>query len=281
MSDDESHVMHTSARRPRRTRGWLRLTVGLAAAAAALATPARPAFAQDGYYLEAAGDYSPVKIAATDQSWRTGRLSGGFFENGRAGWTVALERQQRDRLVDWSAVARGFRRTGDWTFSGGVGYGNDPTFSYRHSYEGEIARTIVGTLVAHGGYRYLEFTGAKVHLIQPAATLYMPHGEVGARYFIARNQTREITTGTLLVQGTVEVHPRLKLGGGGAFGERIFDIAALAASNAEAWVGFGYAQVNAGRHVSINIGVGRAHEDPFFSQETVSLGVRYTFGGRP
>ena len=64
---------------------------------------------------------------------------------------------------------------------------------------------MVGTLVAHAGYRYLGFDSAKVHLIQPAVTLYLPHGDVGARYFIVRNATRATTTGTLLVQGTVAV----------------------------------------------------------------------------
>src|SRR5215208_819429 len=89
------------------------------------------ASAQGAYYVEAAGDQSSVKIATSEQTWRNARLSTGFFEDGRAGWSVNAERQQRDRLVDWGGSARGFRRNGDWTFSGGIGFGADPTFSYR------------------------------------------------------------------------------------------------------------------------------------------------------
>ena len=253
----------------------------IAACLALLLLDVTRASAQGGYYVEAAGDQSSVEIGVFEQTWRNARLSAGFFEDGRAGWSVNAERQQRDQLVDWGGSARGFRRNGDWTFSGGIGFGVDPTFSYRHSYEGELARTVVGTLVAHGGYRYLGFDSAKVHLIQPALTLYMPHGDVGARYFIVRNATRATTTGTLLVQGTVAVNRRVKLGGGGAFGERIFDIAALSTPNASAWVGFAYAHFTASSHWGIDVGVGRAHEDPLFSQGTLTVGVRRTFGGRP
>jgi YaiO family outer membrane protein len=135
-------------------------------------------------------------------------------------------------------------------------------------------------LVAHAGYRYVGFDSAKVHLIQPALTLYLPHGDVGARYFIVRNATRATTTGTLLIQGTVAVNRRVKLGGGGALGERIFDIAALSTPNASAWVGFAYAHFTASPQWGIDVGVGRAHEDPLFSQGTVTVGVRRTFGGR-
>ena len=246
-----------------------------------LSLDAVAASAQGGYYVEAAGDQSSVDIGTSEQTWRNARLSAGFFEDGRAGWSVNAERQQRDQLIDWGGSARGFRRNGDWTFSGGIGFGADPTFSYRHSYEGEIARSVVGTLVAHAGYRYLGFDSAKVHLIQPALTLYLPHGDVGARYFVVRNATRATTTGTLLVQGTVAVNRRVKLGGGGAFGERIFDIASLSTPNAAAWVGFAYAHFTAGPRWGFDVGVGRAHEDPLFSQGTFTVGVRHTFGGRP
>ena len=265
----------------RRSQYASRLITAIVVCAAALTLGAPVATAQNGYYVEAAGDYSPVEIATTKQTWKSARLSAGFLAEGLTGWTVSAERQQRDRLVDWGGSVRGFRRSGDWTVSGGVGLGADPSFSYRHSYEGELARTVAGTLVAHGGYRYLGFESATVHLIQPAATLYLPRGDIGARYFIVRNATRGTTTGTLLVQGTATVHRRLRLGGGGAFGERIFDIASLSTPDAASWVGFAYAHFTVSPRWGIDVGVGRAHEDPLFSQGTLTLGVRRSFGGLP
>jgi hypothetical protein len=84
----------------------------------------------------------------------------------------------------------------------------------------------------------------------------------------------------LLVQATYNVNPRVRLGGGGAFGERIFDIASLSTPNAQAWVGFGYAHITANPAWSFDVSLGRAHEDPYFSQGTLTLGVRRTFGRR-
>ena len=243
-----------------------------------VATPVR---AQGGFFVEASGDYSPVQIATTSQTWGAARLSGGFFEDGRAGWTVAMERQQRDRLVDWGGWARGFRRSGDWTFSGGFGLGADPTFSYRRSFEGELARRVVGTLVAQGGYRYLNFTTTDVHLIQPGATLYLAHGDIGVRYYIVRNASRETTTGTLQVQGTVNLNQRVRVGGGGAFGERIFDVVSLQTPSADSWVGYGYMHITASPAWSFDVGLGRARENPYFSQSMLTLGVRRTFARRP
>ena len=259
----------------------IRCFAGVVIAVATCGVAVRPALAQSGHYVDFATDYSPVAIGAADQTWRTARLSAGLFDEGHAGWSVGVERQQRERLVDWGGSVRGFRRQGDWTISGGVGLGADPSFSYRRSLEGEVARTVVGTLVAHGGYRLLTFQTATVHLIQPGATLYRSRGEIGARYFVVRNATRNTTTGTLLVQGTVTAHARLRLGGGAAFGERIFDVAALSTPNASAWVGFGYAHVLVTPEWSVDAGLGRAHEDPLFAQRTFTLSIRRMFGGRP
>jgi YaiO family outer membrane protein len=242
---------------------------------------AGPAMAQGSFFAEASGTYSPVDFGTVQQTWQSSRLSGGFLDEGRAGWTVGLQREQRDRLTDWTGSASGFRRSGDWTFSGGVGLGANPTFSYRRSFEGELARRVVGSLVAHGGYRYLDFTSASIHLIQPAVTLYLPHGDIGARYFVVRNATRATTTGTLQVHASVTVNPRLRLGGGSAFGERIFDIASLQTPTANAWVGYGYAHITASPQWSFDLSIGRAHENPSFSQGVLTLGVRRTFGKRP
>jgi YaiO family outer membrane protein len=248
---------------------------------AALTLDAPPAAAHGAFYVEGSADHSPVDFGTAEQLWQAGRISGGWLEEGRSGWNVSVERQTRGTLSDWGVSTRGFRHTGDWTFNGGLGLSADPQFSYRRSFEGEIGRTIAGSLVAHGGYRYLDFSPTTVHLIQPGATLYFPRGDIGARYFLVRNDTRETTTGTLLTQGSIAVHPRLRLGGGAAFGERIFDVASLATPHANAWVGYGFARFTASPQWGIDIGFGRAHEDPMFSQRTLTVGVRRTFGRRP
>ena len=252
----------------------LRLAVCLPFACVA-ATP--PAAAQGGIFVEASGEYSPVTIGDADISWHIGRLSAGWLDEGRSGWTAAGERHQRGSLIDWTIVASGFRRAGDWTVSGSAGATTEPDFLYRYSLEGELARRIVGTLVLHGGYRHLTFPAVDVRIVQPAASIYFPRGEVQVRAFLVRNLTLDRDSSAALLRGTVDVHRRVKLGGGAALGDRIFDIAALSTPDADGWVAFGFARISMNSAWSLDVGFGRAHEDPLFSQRTFSLALRRTF----
>ena len=81
-------------------------------------TGVTPLFAQTGAFLEGAGELSPVSIGKTDMTWQVAHAAAGVQQDGRFGWTAAVDRQQRARLVDWSFGAGGFRREGAWTFRG-------------------------------------------------------------------------------------------------------------------------------------------------------------------
>jgi YaiO family outer membrane protein len=243
----------------------------------ALAWNPAAAAGQGAPFIEAAGEYSPVEIDAANLTWHLGRFSLGWFDEGRSGWTASAERHQRGAGVDWAGVASGFRRAGEWTVSGGIGVTARPEFLYRYSLEGELARRIVGTMVVHGGYRHLAFRDVDARVVQPAVSVYFPRGELQARAFLVRNLTLERSSEAFLFRGAAAVHPRLTLGGGAAVGTRIFDVAALTAADADAWVAFGYARFTIGPAWGLDLGVGGAHEDPFFSQRTVSLALRRTF----
>lgn len=249
----------------------------LAVAAAALAVAPAPAGAQGAPFVEVSGDYSPVSISTTDTTWRVGRVSGGWLDPGRSGVTAALERHARGRLVDWTGVATAFRRMGDWTLSGSAGVTTRPDFLYRYSLEGEFARRIAGPVVVHGAYRHLSFAHADVRIVQPALSVYFGDGELHGRLFLVRNLTLDRDSQAVVLRGTVPLHPRVKLGGGAALGNRIFDVAALSDAEADGWAAFGFARFALARSWSVDVGLGRAQEDPFFSQRTLSLAVRRTF----
>src|SRR5687767_14897046 len=139
------------------------------------------ASAQSGRFLEISGELSPVTNGTLDTTWRAARAAGGVQEEGRFGWTLSGERHQRREAVDWAYQAGGFRRAGDWTLSGSLGFGINPTFLYRHSFEGELARRAIGGLVVHGGYRHLVSPEATVHVVLPAMSWYFRRGELQAR----------------------------------------------------------------------------------------------------
>jgi YaiO family outer membrane protein len=233
------------------------------------------ALAQARPFLDAAAEWSPVTLGSTRTTWQTAALSAGLVSEGQFGVSAAIERHQRGTSMDWTASGSGYRRAGDWTFSGMAGFSARPDFYYRRSLEAEIARRIIGGLVLHAGYRSLVFPTATVRMIQPGASWYFARGWVQARLFFLRNNaTREDGT-TLLVRGSADVTPRLRIEAGTATGPRIFDVSALPAAKARAWVVFAGASLRIAPQWTVRATIGGAHEDPSFSQQTAGIGMRW------
>jgi len=147
-------------------------------------------------------------------------------------------------------------------------YRNPRIFSFSTGYDQELMPSLAV---------YFDFTVAKgTHL-----TRFLNYNVHGTAAAANQPATRDTTTGTLQVQGTVTLNPRVRLGGGGAFGERIFDVVSLQTPTADSWVGYGYMHLTATPAWSFDVALGRARENPYFSQSMLTLGVRRTFARRP
>ncbi len=236
-----------------------------------------PVLGQTGPFVEVSGDFSPVTVAGTDVTWQMAHVAGGVQQEGRFGWMAMADRHQRGLASDVSFGANGFRRIGAWTIFGSAAFVDSPHFLYEQSLEGEVSRTLVGTLVAHVGYRHLEFPESRVGILQPGVSLYFARGMLGARTFLVRNVTANTDNVTVLARGAFEATSRVRLMVGFARGARIFDVSSLSNPNADAWVAFGSARFAVAPLWSLEVGIGGAHEDPFFSQRTASLRVRRSF----
>jgi hypothetical protein len=105
---------------------------------------------------------------------------------------------------------------------------------------------------------------------------YFARGDIEARGFGIRNHTTDRHSSAVLLRASLDVSSRVRISGGGASGSRIFDVAALAA-NEPGWVAFGNARVALTNRWFVTVGAGGAHEDPFFSQRTLTVGLRRTF----
>src|SRR5262245_55831068 len=124
------------------------------------------AYAQSGPFIDASGDFSPVTIRGADTTWHVTRVVGGIQQDGAYGVNGTVERQQRGPRNDIAVQAGGFLRGHGWTIGGSGGVTHHPDFLYRHSFEGNLSRELGGGLVVTGGYRYLAFGSALVHIAQ-------------------------------------------------------------------------------------------------------------------
>ena len=255
----------------------LRRCISTCAVAAALVSlGASRAHAQEGPYVEAMAELSPVKIGGYETTWRVGRVGGGI-QTSHGGWNAAVERHERGRLIDWTGQAGAFQRLGDWTWDAAAAYSQEPQFLYRESYEAGVSRRIVGGLVLRGGYRYLEFPSTIVRIAEPGTTFYFARGEVGAQGFIVSNDTSANPSTIVLVRSAIDLSRHVAISGGAAIGARIFDVDTSGHSSQDAWQAFASMRVHSAAHWTMELIAGGAHEDPLFNQQTVATRLRWTF----
>jgi len=262
--------------RPIRMGAW-RCVVWVVLAGALTAVSPSMAEAQAKWSVDLGGERSPVTIDGVDAVWTAQRLLVGRVDPDKGGGFASVERQARFGRVDVVLAGNGYRRLGAWTVAGGAAATPDAEFWFRWSADGELSRTLVGTLVGSVAVRHIQFVTTSVDQVQPAVTWYHRRGELGARLFVTRNQVRAGTSLTGLAQGSVELMRRIRLAGGVARGDRIFDIASLSTGPAQAWMARGSLRIGIGGGAAVEVGVGFAHENPAFDQRTFTVGLRRVF----
>lgn len=247
-----------------------------ALAAALVGADAARAHAQDGAFVEAMAELSPVQIGTYQTTWRVGHVAAGV-QTPRGGWSAAVERHERGSLIDWTGQAGAFQRLGDWTWDANAAYSREPQFLYRDSLEAGLSRRVVGGLVLRGGYRYLEFPATTVRIVEPGATFYFGHGEVGAQGFLVRNELSAQRSSIATLRSAIDLSSHITVSGGAAMGARIFDADSLSRGSHDAWQAFGSLRVRGSGHWAVELLTGGAHEDPLFTQQTIATRVRWTF----
>jgi YaiO family outer membrane protein len=247
-----------------------------ALAAALVGVGAVRADAQEGAFVEAMAELSPVQIGTYQTTWRVGRVAGGV-QTSRGGWNAAVERHERGSLIDWTGQAGAFQRLGDWTWDANAAYSREPQFLYRDSLEAGLSRRVVGGLVLRGGYRYLEFPATTVRIVEPGATFYFRRGELGAQGFLVRNDMSRSQSSIAMLRSAIDLSRHVSVSGGAAIGARIFDADSLGRGSHDAWQAFGSLRVHGSGHWTVELLTGGAHEDPLFTQQTIATRVRWTF----
>ena len=229
------------------------------------------ASADDGWSLETGGEYADIGISGGSTSWSAGRLQIAWRDQTRGGARFAVEPQARDDLRDVAVVAGGFRHLGGWTVSGEAAFTPSADFYYKRAGELELARRPGGGFVAHAGFRRLEFASADVDIWMPALSRYASWGEVQVRGFVGRNRTAGTDSIAVLSRGAVQVSRVVRIEGGIAVGERIFDVTSLLGQPQDGFVAFVGGRFRLGDSRYLRIELRHAQEDPGFRQQAVGI----------
>lgn len=231
----------------------------------------------DGWALDLVADRAAVTLGTSRAAWWNGRAQLTWRREDRGGAFFAVEPLRRFSSTDVTFIAASWRHAGAWSFYAEAGATPNANFHYRHSGEVEAYRRVKGAWVAHAGYRYWAFPGQSVHLLSPRVTRYGGRSEFHARLSMVRNTTHGTRSESALVRGHVDVHRQLKLGGGVAVGERIFDVTSLPGDPAPGWVAFAEARIAVGSGDSVGVVARMAEEGSTFAQKAIGFMYRRTF----
>jgi YaiO family outer membrane protein len=258
------------------------VTLALIRTAAVLVLAAAPvAQAQDpeGWTLHLMGDRAGITLFDGDDTWWTGRAQIGVRREGKGGAFGAVEGYRRFGATDTTFLAAGWRHVRKWSFYAEAGVTPAADFYYRRSFEVEAYRRIGDSVwVPHVGYRYWLWPGDQVlHLVSPRVTRYGARSELHGRLIFVHNATRGTDSAAVFVRGHRDVRPRLRLGGGVAKGERIFDVTSLPGEPAPGWVAFAEAHLGVGPRDRLGLTLRVAEEGSEFSQTAITLHYRRAF----
>jgi YaiO family outer membrane protein len=249
---------------------------GVAAGLVLLITP-RLCCAQTSWALDVGTERSLVTSGGMDTTWDTVRVQAGAARPEVGGLYAAVERQRRGRSSDFVTSVTGYRRMGDWTLGGGVSGAPHASFLYRAGVEADLSRRIAGTTVASIGYRHFDFRIVSAQQIQPGLTWYHRRGEVEGRLHLTRKEGLAGASVTGLFSTLFDATPRVRLAMSAAYGDRIFDVAAIPTQNATASMVNARLRIGVTRHDFVEVSAGMAHENPVFDQRTFGLVYRRTF----
>ena len=249
------------------------ILVALSLVIASRGTAAQP----DPWALDLSEDRAGVSLGTARTAWWSGRAQLSYRREGKGGALLAVEPLRRFDATDTTFIAAGWRQVGPWTAYAEAGGTPNADFHYRYSGQLEVFRRITGPWVGHAAYRHLAYSSQTVQLNSASLTREGGRTTLDSRLTLARNTTTDKNSLSVLARGHVDVRPGLRLGGGIAIGDRIFDVTSLAGDPVRGWVAFADARVGVGRGQFVGLHARVAEEGSTFHQTAVGLTYRRTF----
>jgi YaiO family outer membrane protein len=271
--------------RPERRAARLAFVVivsGLTGAAAAPAQEPAPSGSQptEAWFGEIRTEPSDVVINGRDTTWWTNRLELDWRRVSSPTSTDAVwaagSVQTRGSDTEGAGILGADRRRGDWFYSAELAASPDPTFLPKVAVQGQVGRLFHYTLVSLQ-YRFLDFAATNVHLGTLSVTQNFPWGEVEGRVALGENVAEDGPIRVGVVRALWLTSERLRLGGGAAFGTRLFDVIAVETADKEGWTVFANAAWQLDPRNAVRVDWSYSREGDGFRQIGGALSYRRSF----
>ncbi len=261
---------------PRRELRGFRLTL-LLLAAASRATASPDPIPPDTLPLEAElrGDASAVRISGRDETWWGGRLDLRYRNSRKDIFYLAGEVQTRGSNTNGNVLTGAYLRRGNWFYFGELRGGPNTSFLPQFGAEGQAGRLFHHTLVSVD-YRFIDFTATDVHLGSASVNQSFPWGEAEARLSLGENVAEDAPIRVGMLRALWFVAPGWRVGGGAAYGTRLFDVIAVETADKQGWTAFAHASRDLGPG-ALRVDFAYSREGEGFRQVGGALSYRRTF----
>ena len=213
---------------------------------------------QDHWEAEVRTDISAVSINATDTTWWGNRVDVRYGDLHHDLYYLSGDVEHRGSDTNGNVLAGAYLRRGNWFYFGEARGGPDTTFLPRFGIEGQAAYLVHHTLFA-ADYRFIDFQSTNVHLGALSATQSFAWGEAELRLVLGWNVSEDAPIRAGIFRALWFVAPGWRVGGGAAYGTRIFDVIAVETASKQGWTAYASA--------SREIGSGQLRLDFAYSRE--------------
>lgn len=157
-----------------------------------------------------------------------------------------------------------------------AGFGSDVDFIYKYKAYLETEQKLVGNLSVNVNGRYLRYVNQDVGIFSPGLVYYFGDNYVSASYGISVTEARGAANFGM-ARGSFALNKYLNFWAGSAFGERLYDILTIKASDQFGYIFFGGTDINVRKNIKLTVGGSYSKEDPSFIKRSIYCGASVKF----
>ncbi|MDD5354485.1 MAG: YaiO family outer membrane beta-barrel protein [bacterium] len=230
-----------------------------------------------GFSTSIYNEIGRVTIGERNGLWRTTTADFSYTLN--QGWTPYLEavafRRFGEQDYTWSLGTYGKLSEADY-IQLEAGFGTNRDYIYKWQAQGEydhkLARNIFGAI----GYRYRDYETIKVNIIYPGLIYYFGDNYASAYVNLAHTSERG-TAKSVTLKSSFLIRQLLHVWLGTSFGERLYDVHTLPASDQEGYIIFYGLDVNVTKFLNVRLGSSYGREKPDFVIRSIDAGLAVKF----
>ncbi len=230
-----------------------------------------------GYSASIYNEIGKVTIGERSGLWRTTTGDLSFTINQH--WTPYLEATAYRRFGEpdytWALGTYGKLSPSDY-IQLEAGFGTNRDYIYKWQAHGEYQHKLVQNIFGALGYRYKDYNTAKVNIISPGVIYYFGDHYASAYVNLAHTSERG-TANSVALRSSFLIRQIFHLWLGTSFGERVYDIYGLSASEQKGYVIFYGVDVNITKYLNLRLGSSYGREKPDFRIRSLDLGLAVRF----